>query len=748
MNMTDLVPAETTGQRNAVSNGQPNAAANGKASDDARRHAVLATTGLMDDQTRVLKHGDTFAVFDHFGDINPGGLGEEGLYHEGTRYLSSLLLDLEGDRPFLLSSTIRDENDQLSVALTNPDLMHDGRVRAPLGTLHLALKKFLWQGCCYQQCSITNHGLEPLRFYLMLHFGADFADIFEIRGMTRAARGQDLSPVVSGSEVTLSYRGLDGVVRRTRMRFSPLPSLLAAGNARFDLTLKPKEQVGLEWIVGCDREPTSSRLVSFSTARMEALADVERYKSWSCRLSTSNDQANAWVNRAVSDLHMMTTELPTGPFPYAGVPWFNTPFGRDGIVTALEALWIRPALARGVLSYLASTQAQTVDPAEDAEPGKILHETRNGEMAVLKEMPFGRYYGSVDATPLFVVLAGAYFERTADREFAGELWPNIEAALAWINQYGDRDGDGYVEYQRQSPGGLLHQGWKDSDDAVCHADGSPAEGPIALVEVQAYVYAAFQAGAVLADALGRDERAADLRLQAEALRQQFERDFWCDELATYALALDGDKRPCRVRTSNAGYCLFTGIAAAEHAWRVARGLMQADSFSGYGVRTVAAGEPRYNPMSYHNGSIWPHDNALIAYGFARYGLMDLAAQIWSGMFEAALRFPLNRMPELFCGFPASAGEGPILYPVACAPQAWSAASVFLFFQACLGLQINAPDARVYFIRPQLPESVGELRIHNLEVAGTTLDLLLVRHEHDVGVNVLRRDGDAEVLIVK
>jgi glycogen debranching enzyme len=702
----------------------------------------------MDDQTRVLKHGDTFVVFDHFGDINPGGLGEEGLYHEGTRYLSSLLLDLEGDRPFLLSSTIRDENDQLSVALTNPDLLEGGRVRASLGTLHLAIKKFLWQGCCYQQCSITNHGLELIDFYLVLHFGADFADIFEIRGMRRAARGQDLPPLVSGSEVTLSYRGLDGVVRRTRMRFAPLPSLLTAGSARFDLTLKPKQQAGLEWVVGCDREPNSSPLVSFNVARTEALADVERYKSWSCRLVTSNGQVNAWVNRAVSDLHMMTTELPTGPYPYAGVPWFNTPFGRDGIITALESLWIRPGLARGVLAYLASTQATVCDPDEDAEPGKILHETRNGEMAILKEMPFGRYYGSVDATPLFVLLAGAYYERTGDRAFVNTLWPNIEAALRWIDDYGDRDADGYVEYQRQSPIGLVHQGWKDSDDAVFHADGSPAEGPIALAEVQGYVYAALHGAATLADALGHDERAAALRSQAEALRLRFEHDFWCEELSTYAPALDGDKRPCRVRASNAGQCLFTGIVGSERAWRVARSLMQADSFSGYGIRTVAAGEPRYNPMSYHNGSIWPHDNALAAYGFARYGMGGLAAQIWSGLFEAALRFPLNRMPELFCGFPQSGGEGPILYPVACSPQAWSAASVFLLFQACLGLQIHAPEARVYFIRPQLPEAVSELRIHNLEVAGTTFDLLLLRHEQDVGVNVLRREGDAEVLVVK
>jgi glycogen debranching enzyme len=369
-------------------------------------------------------------------------------------------------------------------------------------------------------------------------------------------------------------------------------------------------------------------------------------------------------------------------------------------------------------------------------------------MASLGEMPFGRYYGSVDATPLFVLLAGAYHERTGDRACVELLWPHVEAALGWIDRFGDRDGDGFVEYQRQSLDGLLHQGWKDSDDAVFHADGSLAQGPIALCEVQGYVYAARRAGALLAAVLGLTERSAELERQAAALQERFEGAFWCEDLSSYALALDGDKRPCRVRTSNAGHCLFTGIAHHDRALRVAQTLLDSESYSGWGIQTVACPEVRYNPMSYHNGAVWPHDNALIAQGLARYGFGTKAMQLLTGLFEASLYFDMHRMPELFCGFARQPGEGPVPYPVACTPQAWSAASVFLLLQACLGLNVNGLDGRVSFANPCLPIVVGELRIHNLDVAGATVDLLLVGHEQDVNVKVLRNQGGVQVTVIR
>jgi glycogen debranching enzyme len=647
----------------------------------------------------------------------------------------------------VLGSTVREEDGHLAIALTNPDLIEAGKIRLPFGTLHFSVRTFLWRSVCYQQVRVKNYGPHAVEACISLHFGADYADIFEIRGMKRKIRGTDLEARITEDSVVLGYRGLDDVVRRTTLRFAPRPSLLSASVARFDVILQPHQETDGTVSVACEHGPSVTQVFGFEEARHDSQADAERYRAWACHLHTSNGQINAWFDRAISDLQMMTTELPTGPYPYAGVPWFNTPFGRDGILTALECLWLRPSLARGVLAYLASTQAVEVIPDQEAEPGKILHETRSGEMAVLGEMPFGRYYGSVDATPLFVLLAGAYYERTGDIEFVRSLWPHMEAALRWIDDFGDRDGDGFVEY-RQSARGLWHQGWKDSDGAIFHADGSQAIGPIALCEVQGYVYAARRAAAAVATPLGRADRATELMEQADVLQRRFERAFWCEELSTYAIALDGDGRPCRVRTSNAGHCLFAGIANPERARRVARTLLSPESFSGWGVRTVAASEAGYNPMGYHIGSIWPHDNALIASGLARYGFGEKALQLLTGQFEAGMHFELHRMPELFCGFAQDPGEGPVVYPVACAPQAWSAASVFILFQACLGLEISGVDRQISFTRPQLPASLDELRIHNLEVAGATVDLLLKRREHDVGVNVIRRDGNIQVMDIK
>jgi glycogen debranching enzyme len=709
---------------------------------------ILASSPRADETSRVLKDGETFAIFDHFGDIRPTGLGEEGLYHEGTRFLSCLLLGLGKDRPLALSSTVKEDNDLLAIDLTNHDMARDGHVAVPRGTLHISRMKLLWRGVCYERLRVRNYGLAPVDVAFTLRFAADFVDIFEVRGSKRTRRGEYLEPDVEDGAVGLGYRGLDGVTRRTRLSFRPAPTELSEDEAAFAVSLLPQQEATIYLTVACVVDGTTPPVLGYDQAINEAVAAVEAAKSGTTVFSDANKSYSAWVNRAAADLHMLVAQTPEGPYPFAGVPWFSTPFGRDGIITALECLWLNPALARGVLAYLAATQATEVVPEQDAEPGKVLHETRGGEMAALKEIPFGRYYGSVDATPLFVFLAGAYYERTADRAFVESIWPHVEAALRWIDQYGDADDDGFVEYQRHSPTGLVHQGWKDSHDAIFHADGTLARPPIALCEVQGYVYAARRAAATLATALGQAGRAEELTRQAQALQERFEEAFWCEDLSTYAVALDGAKQPCRVRTSNAGHCLLTGIAEREHARRTAATLLDHDSFSGWGVRTVAASEARYNPMAYHNGSVWPHDNALIAYGLARYGLKEGVLQILNGLFDASLFLDLHRLPELFCGFPRRPGEGPTLYPVACSPQAWSAAAVFLLLQASLGLVINGLEKQLSFSYPLLPEFLKEVRLTNLRVGSATVDLRLLRHGQDVGINVLRREGDFHLMMMK
>ncbi|HSV47224.1 MAG TPA: amylo-alpha-1,6-glucosidase, partial [Ramlibacter sp.] len=475
-------------------------------------------------------------------------------------------------------------------------------------------------------------------------------------------------------------------------------------------------------------------------------AERESVLAGSCRAQTSNPLVNLWLDRSVSDLAMLTTVLPTGPYPFAGVPWYATTFGRDGILTALLVLWSDAVPARGVLGLLAATQADSLDLERDAEPGKILHEARSSEMANTREIPFGRYYGTVDATPLFVVLAAAYWRRTGDLETVRRIWPHVQRAMQWIDKYGDADGDGFVEYTRRSAEGLVQQGWKDSHDSVFHKDGQLALAPIALCEVQGYVYEARLGAALLAELMGDAALAQRQREQAWALQRKFQAEFWCEEIGSYALALDGAKQQCKVATSNAGHVLWNGLASPEHARRIVQGMMGTDFFSGWGIRTVAQGQARYNPMSYHNGSVWPHDNALAALGMSRYGHTGEAVRLLHAMFDASLHFELHRLPELFCGFARRPGAGPTLYPVACSPQAWAAASVFGGLQACLGLDVQA-GGEIRLQRPELPEFIDWLRISRLGAPGPSCDLLLQRYRGNVGVEVLRKDPNVQVTVV-
>jgi glycogen debranching enzyme len=602
--------------------------------------AITAQVSPAERRFLTLKHGDTFGVFDQSGQMVSGPGNTVGLYHRDTRFLSEFEAVLGGRAPILLSSTLRDDNATLTCDLSNPDLgLRPGQPDIGLShdLIHMRRSRFLWKGVLYERIMVRNFDVAAHGLSLELRFGADFADLFEVRGMRRARHGQHEPAVVEDDTVTLCYVGLDSRRRETRLRFYPTPNRLNEGRAVFDLDLRPGGRALVYAEIGCDTaKPARDVPKNFIACMIEQRRWTRMQSARAAAIESSNSRFNEAMQRAISDLTMLVTELPTGPYPYAGVPWFSTAFGRDGIITALNVLWMDPSIALGVLRYLAANQATETDAASDAEPGKILHEVRNGEMAELGEVPFRRYYGSVDSTPLFVMLAGAYLDRTGDVAALREIWPHVRAALEWIDSQADQNPHGFVAYFRKTPDGLANQGWKDSFDSISHADGTLAEGPIALCEVQGYVFAARCAAARIALALGQPDIAARLHGQAEALRVAFERHFWLGLLGTYAIALDGAGRACEIRASNAGQLLMTGIVSHDRARLVADGLMETRFFTGWGIRTLASGESRYNPMSYHNGSVWPHDNALIAMGMARYGMKDYGANLFESFFDAAL----------------------------------------------------------------------------------------------------------------
>jgi len=709
---------------------------------------IPATASLQERRPRTLKHGDTFGVFDHNGDALFGPGSPEGIYHRDTRHLSHLYLSIDGMRPTLLSSTARDDNAVLVCDLTNPEITDgEGRRLVPQDILQIRRTRFLWNARIYERIALHNYDIRPRRFRVQIDYAADFGDIFEVRGAERPRRGRCHTPSVEAEAVTLAYEGLDERRRETRLHFEPAPTEIGADRAVFAVELAPNERKTLFLEIRCGvgygaRSPRRGFFAGFRDARRALRTATGRAAS----VASSNEVLNETLRRSVSDLYMLITDTPQGPYPYAGIPWFSAVFGRDALITALETLWLDPAIARGVLRHLAATQATRTDEAADAEPGKILHEMRFGEMAELNEVPFGCYYGSVDSTPLFVMLAGAYLERTGDLETALELWPSVEAALTWLDTHGDRDGDGFIEYDRRNDGGLVNQGWKDSNDSVFHEDGALAEGSVALVEVQAYAYGAWRAAALMARRLKRRrEEVTAMTQRASELRRRFDQAFWDEALGTYVLALDGHKRPCRVRSSNAGHALLTGIALPERASRTVRGLMEPSSYSGWGIRTIATTEARYNPMSYHNGSVWPHDNALIGAGMARYGYRGDTARILQGLFEASTYIDLKRLPELICGFPRLRSHGPTFYPVACAPQAWAAASILSLVQSCLGLGFDPDNSSIVFDQPMVPAFADDITLRRLSLGAGRLDAHFGKANNEVAVSVLSRSGGVRAL---
>ena len=690
--------------------------------DDAYSTQLAAAdsgTGEADSLERLmaLKDADTFLVADGWGDMAGGA---DGLFDSDTRVLSRLVMTVGGARPSRLSSGVSQDNVFFTCHSTNRPLPPMGGRSAPAGVLHIERRRFVWDRRLFERVRVSNHGMEDVLLPLAYDFGADFADIFQVRGTPRVKHGTIAPPTHDGRRVTFEYSGLDLVARTSCLAFSEPPARLSGSRAEFMFSL-PKgrhQDLYVECGSGACEAPDDMR---FRLNAVQArLAMRRRRRRGASVRGPRSPRFNDWLDQSRADVALLTTDLPTGPYPYAGVPWFSTPFGRDGIITAWQMLWLDPSLAKGVLTYLARRQATETSAFQDSAPGKIMHETRGGEMSALGEVPFGLYYGGVDTTCLFVALAGAYAKRTGDFETIRALWPHLIAATGWMTNEGDVRGDGLISYQRGADTGLSNQGWKDSEDSIFHTDGRFPKGPIALLEVQGYAFAAWQAMAELAQALGEPDP-AQWSDRAERVRSLVEDKFWMEDQGFYAIALDGDGEPARSIGSNAGHLLFTGLPSRERALRVAKRMLSAEFRSGWGVRTLAKGQARFNPLSYHNGSVWPHDTAMAAAGMARYGERRAVALLLSEIYEAAASFSL-RLPELFCGFERIEGEAPIAYPVACLPQAWAAGSVFLMLQSALGVRIDAVAGTVEIDNPVLPVGIERLNVTDLKIGDATLDL--------------------------
>lgn len=674
----------------------------------------------------VLKHNDSFAVVDPAGNILGRNEKEhdiaDGLITRDTRFLSRYILSVDGKAPELRGSGLEDNNVIFNAELSS-------------GNIGIRRTLFVYNDSLFEKLSLKNNGPTPARAHVQYEVDADFLDLFELRGAVRQERGRRHAPQLLESGIAFNYTGIDNLARGAEILCS---EPFRGENAEFDIELSPRgeKDIYLRVDAGNNTSGQEPGAKEFMAALEACRGFIARQVARRPQISSSNPLFDKWVHANAVDIALLTTEKPTGPYPYAGIPWYSCPFGRDGIITAFQLLWQDPALARGVLALLARHQASESSAFHDSAPGKIMHEIRSGEMAAMKEIPHTPYYGTADATPLFVSLAGAYFERTGDIAFIESLWPHIERAITWIDDYGDSDGDGFVEYQRGAESGLGNQGWKDSVDAISHADGELAPGPIALCEVQGYVYDAKRAAAGIAHALGHDAIAANLDAAADALKEKFNATFWSEELGTYALALDGRKNPCLVSSSNPGHLLFSGIATPERAQKTAERLMAPDMFSGWGIRTLSSREKRYEPVKppegYHNGTVWVHDTAICAAGFARYGMEDKASTLLSALFDAAQHFPGLRLPELFGGLPRERGKPPARYPVACSPQAWASASESLLLQSMLGIRIDGREKKVWIANPRLPSWLDSIEITRLSVGDLYVSLRFHR-EGDVTV---------------
>ncbi|MDP9375020.1 MAG: cyclic nucleotide-binding domain-containing protein [Chloroflexota bacterium] len=680
----------------------------------------------------VVKEHNHFTLFDPEGNIPIGNAAGLGLYLGDTRHLSGYEVSLGKVQPVVLVSTA-----QLGYAaelqLTNRDLTIRRRtVRKE--TLLVSRERLAHDAGFYEQITLRNFNQFPVQVEVHVRFAADFADIFEVRGIGRPRRGGHRPPHVDGGGVTLAYDGLDGRCYETALTFTPPPDRLTGATATERVEVPPlgksELRVDVTARVVTDGAEVEGRSPGEAPAAAAQIARAKHsYEEWlgaATGVTTGNELFDAAIARSLADLRLLVNRLDGHWYFAAGIPWYATLFGRDSLITGLQTLAWNPELAAGILQLLARYQGTKDDGWRDEEPGKILHELRSGELARTNRVPHTPYYGTIDATPLFLMLAAAYWDWTGDAATLRGLLPNIDAALGWCGRHGDLDGDGFIEYARRSSKGLANQGWRDSGEGIMFGDGRLPEPPIALVEVQGYLYAAYRGVARvlrgLGDVPGGEARARDLDGRAARLKERFNRDFWLPDAGFYALGLDGRKRRIDAITPNPGQALWTGIVDEARAPAVVARLLGEELFSGWGIRTLARGASAYNPLGYHLGTVWPHDNSLIAAGMARFGFVEEANRVLTALYEAALQFPYYRLPELFCGIPRTDYGVPVGYPVACSPQAWAAAALPYMLSETLGLHPTDGGRGLHVVRPVLPAWLGDVRLRGLRVGATRLDL--------------------------
>ncbi|WHY20185.1 amylo-alpha-1,6-glucosidase [Paenibacillus sp. G2S3] len=694
---------------------------------------------------RVIKENDLFLMTDKGGDIPDNDQSGLGLYTRDTRFLSRMEIRINNQRPILLSSAA-DENYISTIRLTNPHMEEDGKLILWRESVEIERTRFIYEGALYETFKLTSYYPKAIQFDFSVLLDADFTDMFVIRGFQHGKLGSKTGERRASGERVISYLGADELLRETKVKWDTQESRISeTGEVHFDVELKHQESVEIAFFIAPMIDGNEPLQYETKEAMNKLRASYATWNASSTSISSDMPLFNKLYHRGVQDLRVLLTDLGYGQFPVAGLPWYSVPFGRDSLIAALQMLSLNPQIAKGTLLTMAAYQGQKEDEWRDEQPGKVMHEIRYGELAATNQVPFTPYYGTIDATPLFLLLTAEYYHWTGDLEFVSSLMPHLNAALNWIKEYGDYDNDSFVEYYQKSSKGIANQGWKDSADSVIHSNGDYAEAPIALVEVQGYVYQALTRLAPIFKSLGHEEQAEVMEKDAAQLQTRFEEDFWMDDEQFYAIALDKDKKRVDSVTSNAGHILMSGIASPERAKAVAARLVAPDLFGGYGIRTMSTAATGYNPMSYHDGSVWPHDNSLCLLGLSQSGFTEEAITVMQGLLNAADQFEYYRLPELYCGYSDQLGA-PVPYPVACSPQAWAAGTPLTFVQALLGLQPNALTRQIT-IKPALLNGMNDLKVEQLQIGNGTLSLRISRVDNELKLEVLSNQTGYELVIL-